>query len=673
MTRQDALKLRRRKRRIRRRLKPRNFKATEKPVFGATNPHYEVSDRIRCVKAGGIGAIHAMAKRIGLVEAIDDVLELLKVHLPYHESDHVLNLAYNVLAGHTRLEDLELLRHDEAYMDMLGTPRIPDPTTAGDFLRRFREHHLVALMEVLNRIRVALWLQQPRDQRQTALIDVDGTVVGTTGEKKEGMSLSYKGIWGYAPLLVSLANFKEPLFLVNRPGNAPSHQDAAVWIDRAIALCQEAFAEVVVRGDSDFSLTKHFDRWDEVARFYFAYDAKPNLVQIADSLPDSAWAPLERRARYEVATQPRAKRGNAKEQVVRQKEYQNLRLVSEDVAEIEYRPSSCRRTYRLVIVRKNLTVERGETWLFDDWRYFFYITNDFSSSAEEVVWQSNDRCDQENLARELGERLLDLARESGVRPSEMAALLTHSRVVQCLGQIGRGLDLCERGLTLARELGAADYEACALKQMGSLQAVLGRADLAEGSLRESLVMFRESGNRLHEAEALLFLGHLAVWSGDEEQARRLYEEALSLQRKVSSSSGVIDSLTVLGQLEARSGRMQKAVEYVDEAIVFAGDLTEPDGILRASVHRAVLPDGDIDAALDTLRQYEERVAFELRMDARFQLWKGTNDPEHLSEAHRLLCIMRDHSPEEYRTSMIENVPLHRDIMQAWGEHGEKAE
>jgi hypothetical protein len=74
---------------------------------------------------------------------------------------------------------------------------------------------------------------------------------------------------------------------------------------------------------------------------------------------------------------------------------------SEDVAEIEYRPSSCRKTYRLVIVRKNLTVERGETWLFDDWRHFFYITNDFTSSAEEVVWQSNDRCDQENLIEQL--------------------------------------------------------------------------------------------------------------------------------------------------------------------------------------------------------------------------------------------------------------------------------
>ena len=402
MTKQDALKLRRRKRRIRRRLKPRNFKATEKPVFRATNPRYEVSDRIRCVKAGGIGAIHAMTKRIGLVDAIDESLKLLKVHLPYHESDHVLNIAYNVLAGHTCLEDLELLRHDEAYMDMLGTPRIPDPTTAGDFLRRLKPRDIVAYMDAINALRVPIWDQQPAAQLKTAVIDVDGTLVGTTGEKKDGMSLSYKGIWGYHPLIVSLANFKEPLYLVNRPGHVPSHQDGAEWIDKAIALCRLSFASVLVRGDTDFSLTRNFDRWDEEeVRFVLGYDSKPNLVQIADSLPDTAWSPLKRRPKYEVATQPRAKRPNAKEEVVVAKEYRNIRLVSEDIAEVEYRPTACKKTYRLVILRKNLTVERGGQWLFDDWKYFFYVTNDSSFSAEEVVWQANERCDQENLIEQL--------------------------------------------------------------------------------------------------------------------------------------------------------------------------------------------------------------------------------------------------------------------------------
>ncbi len=399
---QDARKLRQRQDRIRYRLRPRHFEATDRPVFSATSPRYEMSNRVRCARAGGIGAIHAMAKRIGLVEAIDDALKLLKVHLPYHESDHVLNLAYNVLAGHTCLEDLELLRHDEAYLDLLGTPRIPVPTTAGDFLRRFPQSDIVALMEAVNRIRVRVWELQRPALRETAVIDVDGTLVPTTGEKKAGMSLSYNGVWGYHPLIVSLANFKEPLFLVNRAGHEPSHKDAAVWIDQAIALCQQSFESVLLRGDTDFSLTKHFDRWDgEEVRFVFGYDAKPNLVTSADSLPEAAWSPLERRAKYAVATQPRAKRPNAKEEVVVQKKYKNLRLVGEEIAEVEYQPTACQKTYRLVILRKNLSVERGGQWLWDDWRYFFYLTNDRSFSAEEVVWQANERCDQENLIEQL--------------------------------------------------------------------------------------------------------------------------------------------------------------------------------------------------------------------------------------------------------------------------------
>jgi len=234
------------------------------------------------------------------------------------------------------------------------------------------------------------------------VIDVDGTLVPTTGEKKAGMSLSYKGVWGYHPLLVSLANSREPLFIVNRPGNVASHVDAAIWIDKAIALCRPSFEGILVRGDTDFSLTRNFDRWDgDGVHFVFGYDAKRNLVEIAESLPDGAWRPLAWRAKYEVSTTPRFRRDNAKEAVVRERKYTNLRLVSGEIAEVAYRPAACRRPYRLVIVRKNLSVERGEDWLWDDWRYFVYITNDASLSAAKVVRQANERCDQENLIAQL--------------------------------------------------------------------------------------------------------------------------------------------------------------------------------------------------------------------------------------------------------------------------------
>ena len=122
-------KLINRKRRIQYRLRERHWTDQAKPMFTARNIHYELADRARGLEPGGIGAMHLLARRTGLIEAIDRRLHLLKVHLPYHESDHVLNIAYNILAGGTCLEDIELWRNDEVYLDALGAQRIPDPTT----------------------------------------------------------------------------------------------------------------------------------------------------------------------------------------------------------------------------------------------------------------------------------------------------------------------------------------------------------------------------------------------------------------------------------------------------------------------------------------------------------------------------------------------------------------
>jgi hypothetical protein len=114
-----------------------------------------------------------------------------------------------------------------------------------------------------------------------------------------------------------------------------------------------------------------------------------------------SWAALERSPRYEVKTRPRAKPENVKEQVVRDREFKNIVLQSEDVAEMPYRPVACHKSYRLLVVRKNLTIEKGELRLFDDYRYFFYLTNDWDRPAAEIVFDANQRCNQENLHAQL--------------------------------------------------------------------------------------------------------------------------------------------------------------------------------------------------------------------------------------------------------------------------------
>ncbi|MEJ7639376.1 MAG: IS1380 family transposase, partial [Singulisphaera sp.] len=131
--------LARRKRRILRRLEHQPGVESHGPMMAASNIHYEVAERVRGIAPGGIGAIHLLARKLGLVDDIDRDLHLLKRHQPYFESDHVLNIAYNLLAGGNRLEHIEVRRNDEVYLDALGAERIPDPTTAGDFCRRFTE------------------------------------------------------------------------------------------------------------------------------------------------------------------------------------------------------------------------------------------------------------------------------------------------------------------------------------------------------------------------------------------------------------------------------------------------------------------------------------------------------------------------------------------------------
>lgn len=369
---------------------------------------YELAEKQQAISAGGIGTLMQLAKTIDLRKEINASIPLLKLHLPYDETDHILNIALNLVAGGKCLEHLEDRRCDEAYLNALGAERIPDPTTAGDFCRRFSEGRVLQLMSAFNRIRERIWKQQPDEFFDCAIIEGDGTQVETAGEKKQGIGINYKGQWGYHPLVVTLANTREPLFIVNRSGNRPSHEHSAFYFDLAVDRCRKAgFRKILLRGDTDFSLTENFDAWDDDGvEFIFGLDAMPNLVEIAQSLEKSVWKPMKRRRdEAKKPAKPRTKRPNYKEQVVVANKYLNKRLVSESIAEFNYQPGKCDRTYRVVVLRKEVQVTRGQLRLFDKEEpvYFFYITNTSKRSqpTRKVVIGANQRCDQENNISQL--------------------------------------------------------------------------------------------------------------------------------------------------------------------------------------------------------------------------------------------------------------------------------
>ncbi len=239
------------------------------------------------------------------------------------------------------------------------------------------------------------------------------------------MDIAYDGKWGYHPLLISLANTAEPLYLLNRSGNRPSQEGAGEYLNKAVALCLRAgFRKILLRGDTKIAENRDLDPWDEQvpprngttiaetedldswddtgrARFIFGYAAYDILKAKADDLPPEAYSFLERAPRYTITTSPRQQPERVKAEIVRDRGFKTIHPLEEKVAEFDYRPVACKKSYRMIVVRKRLATDMGQMRLFEEYRYFFSITNDRKMSAEEVVFSANDRCNQENLIAQL--------------------------------------------------------------------------------------------------------------------------------------------------------------------------------------------------------------------------------------------------------------------------------
>jgi hypothetical protein len=393
-----------RKERIAKRLAESSAADRGEPMTQSDNIHYEVSSKVGGTGFGGMAAVHAFVKRIGLDTAINQRLTVFKKRCPYYESDHVLNVAYNAMCGALSLQEIELRRNDEYYLDSLGAERIPDPTTTGDFCRRLNSASIDVLQNAIDHVRLDVWNAQGKDFKKLATIDMDSTIVETDGECKGGMDISYKNIWGYHPLLFTLAETGEVLRLTNRGGNAQSGHNAFKDADKIIALCKKAeFKRIMLRGDTAFTQTDHLDRWDEDnVEFVFGIAKHANLMEKIDEIAEIQWKPVPRDPSYDPSTPDRARPDKVKRQIIAERGYRNRRLKEEVYVEIPYKPYKCDKTYRLIILRKKQDVtEQGV--LFEDDVYFFYISNLDSAqyTGLDVIYESNKRCNQENVIAQL--------------------------------------------------------------------------------------------------------------------------------------------------------------------------------------------------------------------------------------------------------------------------------
>jgi serine/threonine protein kinase/tetratricopeptide (TPR) repeat protein len=266
-------------------------------------------------------------------------------------------------------------------------------------------------------------------------------------------------------------------------------------------------------------------------------------------------------------------------------------------------------------------------------------------------------------------RRVALSREIGDRAGEASATGKLGLVFLAQGRSEEARAHLEKQLALSREIGDRRSEAIATGYLADVVFGLGRSEEARARLNESLALSREIGLRQAEGHALASLASCTEAEGDTESALRLHGEALAIQRELDEKDSVGESLVAMAAIGLKRDDGAGAIAHLEEALALARKVDAPGTILLATVHRARLPDGDIAAGLAALEAHEERVAHDTKMEAGFRLWELTQDKAHLEEAHRLLCYARDHAPEDCRDSMIQNVPLHRDIMQAWEERG----
>ena len=386
----------------------------------------EVDTRSEVTPYGGLILISAFARQFKVAPTIDKHVHLPKLNLPYHESDHIMALALNLYVGGTCLEDLANLQHSEAAKRLLGACRIPDPTTAGDFLRRFDEGEdggsLCGLRTAIDKIQGRVWKSLAGKQggkkrkQEWAIVDMDGHIKEVYGVQKEGADFSYNGKWSYQPLVISMAGTGECLAVRNKPGNQRSSEGSAEALRCVLPRLKPFYKNVLVRADADFSRNDVREACEQ-AGAYFAFVSREftGRLDIAESVPENQWKPFTTRAarkKREASKRPgRRRRRKKRNKNLRRKRatergYKELRQVKQWTTEVPWTPYGSSKTYRLIIRRQLIEHYEGQQFLFEEYRYRYIETNlPPSMSTQEVIDQTYERCDQENIVEQMGSGL----------------------------------------------------------------------------------------------------------------------------------------------------------------------------------------------------------------------------------------------------------------------------
>ncbi|MHC5012104.1 MAG: tetratricopeptide repeat protein, partial [Planctomycetota bacterium] len=260
------------------------------------------------------------------------------------------------------------------------------------------------------------------------------------------------------------------------------------------------------------------------------------------------------------------------------------------------------------------------------------------------------------------ERALSLARETGDRNAEANATMGLANLLVAREQFGAALEHYERSLALSRAIGDRELEGLTIGNLGHLLYLLGRREEARARCGEHLALGREVGAPAIEMLALHNLALLRLEDDDKRAAVRLADEADELRRQIGDSSQAGPLMIQLAEIRRRVGDERGAREAIREAIDMSRRHRNAVELAHALALRARLPGERPDEALAALDEAGEGAN---TPEVRYHLWMATGEHEHLAEAKRRLDYRVEHAPEAYRPSMLENVRMNREIMDAW--------
>jgi hypothetical protein len=299
----------------------------------------EVTDEPLTVHTG-LSLFYAMAEALEVPRILDQRVHVKERQRGYPESEHILALAANAFVGGDYLDDLEALREDIAIQKAIGRKEIPDPTTAGDFCRRFTLGHILQMNQAFAEIQAQVY--QRRKEITAWTIDVDAKVHEVYGAKKEGAEKSYNGIYSLQPMYAFVHETEEMLHSELRTGNTHPGAKAVAFLRRMSRKIPANIREIYLRSDSAFYNKEVVEFCEEKGwQFSITADQTGPLMRRVEDLPDSAW---------------KAVPGDP----------------SLGYAEVRYQPVNWPKAFRF-LVRREKKEKRAQEVLFAPLAYSYYV------------------------------------------------------------------------------------------------------------------------------------------------------------------------------------------------------------------------------------------------------------------------------------------------------------